>query len=136
MIPLSPLLPFFYSSRREPFTPLTTYLPNISIYDSLCTYFSIFYIKWRAHAKGRFSRAMHRLRLGTVFFRTPCSSSSWCSSARARCSSFSEFVIFIFACTFTYEFSVCYSTTSSSPIPQDHFIFLLSSILVKVYEHS
>ena len=28
--PLSPRLPFFYSSRREPFTSLTIYLPNIT----------------------------------------------------------------------------------------------------------
>ena len=43
--PFSQRLPLFYSSRREPFTSLTIYLPNITTYDSLCTYFSILYIK-------------------------------------------------------------------------------------------
>ena len=52
------------------FTSLTIYLPNITTQDSLCTYFSTIYIKGRARVKSRFSRVMHRLRSGTVFFTT------------------------------------------------------------------
>ena len=58
--------------------------------------------------------------------------SSWCSCSvvDARCSSFSTFVVFVFVCTCACELGVCYLTNFSSPIPQYHFIFLLSSILI------
>ena len=55
-----------------------------------------------------------------VFLVFECS----CSVVDARCSFFSAFVVFVFVCTCAYEFGVCYSTNSSSPIPQYHFIFL------------
>ena len=68
--PFSQCLPLFYSSRRGAVYNIN-YLPTKYNYLGFtCTYFSILYIKGRAHVKGRFPRATHRLRLGTVFFTT------------------------------------------------------------------